>query len=286
MSYPHYRDVLDLHSGRATSDGDGVRLTRIIGGPGLERFDPFLMLDAFDSFDARDYIGGFPAHPHRGFETVTVMLEGRMRHEDHLGHRGLLEAGGVQWMTAARGIVHSEMPEQEQGRLFGFQLWLNLPAADKMGPAGYRDFAPSEIPRLTTRHGVGVRVVAGLFREGDQEQAGAVQRPHTEPQLFDLSFPAGACLMPELPRGHTVLLHVFDGEVTVRGQRDQTVASNQLARLSDGDSLHLVSPAGARALLIAGRPLGEPIVQYGPFVMNSREQIELALADFRSGNFG
>ena len=286
MSYPHYRDVLDLHSGRATSDGDGVRLTRIIGGPGLERFDPFLMLDAFDSFDARDYIGGFPAHPHRGFETVTLMLEGRMRHEDHLGHRGLLEAGGVQWMTAARGIVHSEMPEQEQGRLFGFQLWLNLPAANKMDPAGYRDFAPSEIPHLTTPRGVAVRVIAGTFREGEQEQAGAVQRPHTEPQLFELNFPAGGCLMPELPRGHTVLLHVFDGEVTVRGQRDQVVASNQLARLSDGDSLHLVSPAGARALLIAGRPLGEPIVQYGPFVMNSREQIEQALADFRSGNFG
>lgn len=285
MSYPHYRDVLDLQQGRATSDGDGVRLTRIIGGAGLERFDPFLMLDAFDSFDARDYIGGFPAHPHRGFETVTVMLEGRMRHEDHLGNRGLLEAGGVQWMTAARGIVHSEMPEQEQGRLFGFQLWLNLPSADKMGPAGYRDFAPAEIPRVTSSRGVDVRVIAGSFHEGEQQQAGAVQRPHTEPQLFDLSFPAGACLMPELPRGHNVLLYVFEGELTVRGQRDQNVQAGQLARLSDGDSLHLTSAAGARALLIAGRPLGEPVVQYGPFVMNSREEIEQALADFRDGRF-
>lgn len=285
MSYPHYRDVLDLHQGRATSDGDGVRLTRIIGGAGLERFDPFLMLDAFDSFDARDYIGGFPAHPHRGFETVTVMLEGRMRHEDHLGNRGLLEAGGVQWMTAARGIVHSEMPEQEHGRLFGFQLWLNLPATEKMGPASYRDFAPGEIPQLTTCRGVGVRVIAGIFREGELEQAGAVQRPHTEPQLFDLSFPPGACLMPELPRGHTVLVHVFDGELTVRGQRDQSVRAGQLARLTDGDSLHLTSAPGARALLIAGRPLDEPIVQYGPFVMNSREEIEQALADFRDGSF-
>lgn len=285
MSYPHYRDILDLHTGRATSDGDGVRLTRIIGGPGLERFDPFLMLDAFDSFDARDYIGGFPPHPHRGFETVTLMIEGRMRHEDHLGHRGLLQAGGVQWMTAARGIVHSEMPEQEQGRLFGFQLWLNLPAADKMGPASYRDFAPDEIPQLTTERGVAVRVIAGQFKEGEQEQVGAVQRPHTEPQLFDLRFPAGACLMPELPRGHNVLLHVFEGELTVRGQRDQSIASGQLARLSDGDSLHLTSAGGARALLIAGRPLGEPIVQYGPFVMNSREEIDQALEDFRSGRF-
>ncbi|MCC6076971.1 pirin family protein [Pseudomonas sp. GCM10022188] len=285
MSYPHYRDVLDLHQGRATSDGDGVRLTRIIGGPGLERFDPFLMLDAFDSFDARDYIGGFPSHPHRGFETVTVMLEGRMRHEDHLGNRGLLEAGGVQWMTAARGIVHSEMPEQEQGRLFGFQLWLNLPAADKMGPASYRDFAAAEIPRLTSSRGVGVRVIAGSFHEGEQQQAGAVQRPHTEPHLFDLSFPAGACLMPELPRGHNVLVYVFDGELTVRGQRDQNVRAGQLARLSEGDSLHLTSATGARALLIAGRPLGEPVVQYGPFVMNSREEIEQALADFRDGRF-
>ncbi|SFQ14663.1 hypothetical protein SAMN05216229_112100 [Geopseudomonas sagittaria] len=285
MSYPHYRDVLDLHSGRATSDGDGVRLTRIIGGPGLERFDPFLMLDAFDSFDARDYIGGFPPHPHRGFETVTYMLEGRMRHEDHLGHRGLLEPGGVQWMTAARGIIHSEMPEQEQGRMFGFQLWLNLPAADKMGPAGYRDFAPAEIPRLTSVRGVEVTVIAGRFKEGEQEQSGAVQRPHTEPQLFDLKLPAGACVMPELPRGHTVLLHVFEGELMVRGQRDHTVKTGQLARLGDGDSLHLTSAQGARVLLIAGRPLHEPIVQHGPFVMNTHEQIEQALADFRSGRF-
>ncbi|MCQ4348741.1 pirin family protein [Pseudomonas stutzeri] len=285
MSYPHYRDVLDLHSGRATADGDGVRLTRLIGGAGLERFDPFLMLDAFDSTEARDYIGGFPPHPHRGFETVTIMLEGRMRHEDHLGNRGLLEAGGVQWMTAARGIVHSEMPEQEHGRLFGFQLWLNLPAADKLGAAGYRDFAAQEIPQLHSARGVAVRVIAGRFREGEREVLGAVQRPHTEPQLYQLDFPAGACLMPELPRGHTVLIHVFDGELSVRGQRDSSVRTGQLARLSDGDSLHLSSAEGARALLIAGRPLGEPIVQYGPFVMNSREQIEQALADFRAGRF-
>lgn len=285
MSYPHYRDVLDLHDGRATADGDGVRLTRLIGGPGLERFDPFLMLDAFDSVDARDYIGGFPPHPHRGFETVTYMLEGRMRHEDHLGHRGLLEPGGVQWMTAARGIIHSEMPEQEQGRLFGFQLWLNLPAADKLGPASYHDFAPNEIPRLTSVRGVEVTVIAGRFKEGEQEQSGAVQRPHTEPHLFDLKLPAGACVMPELPRGHTVLLHVFEGELMVRGQRDQTVKTGQLARLGEGDSLHLTSLQGARVLLIAGRPLHEPIVQHGSFVMNSREQIEQALADFRSGRF-
>lgn len=285
MSYPHYRDVLDLHQGHATADGDGVRLTRIIGGPGLERFDPFLMLDAFDSCDARDYIGGFPPHPHRGFETVTLMLEGRMRHEDHLGNRGLLGPGGVQWMTAARGIVHSEMPEQEQGHLFGFQLWLNLPAADKMGPPSYRDFAPGEIPQLTSARGVAVRVIAGHFREGELDVAGAVQRPHTEPQLFELGFPAGACLMPELPRGHTVLVYVFDGELSVRGLHDHTIGSGQLARLGDGDSLHLTSAAGARALLIAGRPLHEPIVQYGPFVMNSREEIEQALADFRAGRF-
>lgn len=285
MSYPHYRDVLDLHQGHATSDGDGVRLTRLIGGKGLERFDPFLMLDAFDSCEARDYLGGFPPHPHRGFETVTYMLEGRMRHEDHLGHRGLLEPGGVQWMTAARGIIHSEMPEQEQGRMFGFQLWLNLPAADKLGPAGYRDFAAEEIPRLTSVRGVEVVVIAGRFKEGEQEQAGAVQRPHTEPQLFDLRLPAGACVMPELPRGHNVLLHVFEGELMVRGQRDQTVKAGQLARLGDGDSLHLTSAQGARVLLIAGRPLHEPIVQHGPFVMNSQAEIEQALADFRSGRF-
>ncbi len=286
MSYPHYRDVIDLHSGRATADGAGVRLTRLIGGGALERFDPFLMLDAFDSSEAGDYIGGFPPHPHRGFETVTYMIEGRMRHEDHLGHRGLLESGGVQWMTAARGIIHSEMPEQEQGRLFGFQLWLNLPAADKMGPAGYRDFAPGEIPRLRTERGVEVAVIAGQFREGALQQDGAVQRPHTEPQLYDLRLPAGGCVLPELPHGFNVLLHVFEGELTVRGRQDRTVERGQLARLSDGDSLHLSSAGGARALLIAGRPLGEPIVQYGPFVMNRREEIEQALADYRDGSFG
>ena len=280
------RRVISIQPGQPASDGAGVRLNRVIGGPGLERFDPFLMLDEFSTDNPDDYIAGFPPHPHRGFETITYMLEGRMRHEDHLGNVGLLGSGGVQWMTAARGIIHSEMPEQEQGRLFGFQLWLNLPAADKLGPASYRDFAPEEIPQLTSARGVAVRVIAGRFREGEQEQTGAVQRPHTEPQLYQLEFPAGACLMPELPRGHRVLLHVFEGELTVRGQRDRSIQAGQLARLTDGDSLHLTSANGARALLIAGRPLGEPIVQYGPFVMNSREQIEQALADYRDGSFG
>jgi len=286
MSYPHYRDVIDLHSGRATADGDGVRLTRIIGGAGLERFDPFLMLDAFDSLEPRDYLGGFPPHPHRGFETVTYMIEGRMRHEDHLGNRGLLEPGGVQWMTAARGIVHSEMPEQEQGRLFGFQLWLNLPAADKLGPAGYRDFTPAQIPRLDNAHGSRVTVIAGCFREGERIQAGAVQRPHTEPQFYDLQIGAGGGVQPELPHGFNTMLYVCEGSLSVRGSRDCEVRQGQLARLSDGDRLHLHSTHGARALLIAGRPLGEPIVQYGPFVMNSREQIQQALDDYRNGRFG
>ena len=278
MSYPHYRDVLDLHTGRATADGDGVRLTRIIGGPHLEPFDPFLMLDAFDSCDARDYIGGFPPHPHRGFETVTLMIEGRTRHEDHLGNRGLLEAGGVQWMTAARGIIHSEMPEQQEGVMRGFQLWLNLPAKDKLGDAGYRDYAPEEIPRLTTAEGVAVTVIAGRFDDGELQQDGAVQHPHTAPQLFDLHLPAGSRLAPRLTDGQRVLLYVYEGELAVNGH---SIGKGRLARLSENGAIEMGSATGARVLLIAGTPLNEPIVQYGPFVMNSREEIEQALRDFR-----
>ncbi|MBC9249798.1 quercetin 2,3-dioxygenase [Pseudomonas alcaligenes] len=275
-----FRQVVSQHIGQAASDGAGVRLTRVIGGAGLERFDPFLMLDEFGSDNPDDYIAGFPPHPHRGFETITYMLEGRMRHEDHLGNVGLLESGGVQWMTAARGIIHSEMPEQQEGVMRGFQLWLNLPAQDKLGTPGYRDYAPTEIPRLTTADGVAVTVIAGHFDDGQVQQAGAVQRPHTQPQLFDLQLPAGSRLAPRLADGQRVMLYVYEGELAVNGH---SVASSRLARLSDKGAIEMGSVSGARVLLIAGTPLHEPIVQYGPFVMNSREEIEQALRDFRDG---
>lgn len=278
-----FRTLQSVHLGHPASDGAGVRLTRVFGGSGVERFDPFLMLDEFGSENPDDYIAGFPPHPHRGFETITYMLEGRMRHEDHLGNVGRLESGGVQWMTAARGIIHSEMPEQEQGAMRGFQLWLNLPGKDKLGEPGYRDFAPNEIPSVRTAAGVEVRVIAGRFEEGELGQDGAVQRPHSEPYLFDLHLPAGSQVAPRLPDGHRVMLYVYEGEVQLDGDTPKALSTRQLARLSEQGELRLSSAAGARVLLIAGKPLGEPIVQYGPFVMNSREEIEQALRDYRDG---
>ncbi|WVO98574.1 pirin family protein [Pseudomonas aeruginosa] len=278
-----YRDVLELHTGHPASDGAGVRLTRVIGGPSPERFDPFLMLDQFDTQNPDDYVAGFPSHPHRGFETVTYMLEGRMRHEDHLGNRGLLKPGGVQWMTAAHGIIHSEMPEQVEGAMRGFQLWVNLPAKSKLAPAGYRDIEPEDVPRLETAGGVKVTVIAGRFDDGQAQQIGAVERPDTEPHYYDLQLPAGGRIAPRLPDGHRVLLYVYEGSLTVEGERPVEIATNRLARLSEEGELSLRSEAGARVLVLAGKPLREPIVQYGPFVMNSREEIEQALRDYRDG---
>jgi len=274
------REILEISTGRATSDGAGVSLTRLFGGDVAERFDPFLMLDEFGSDNPDEYIAGFPPHPHRGFETVTYMIEGRMRHEDHLGNVGLLENGGVQWMTAARGVIHSEMPQQEAGLMRGFQLWLNLPAKSKMGDPGYRDFTPAEVPRVTLPSGIEAVVIAGRFQADGVDQPGAVQRPDTEPQLFDLHLPAGSQLNPQLVDGHRLILYVYEGEIEVAGKR---LSKKQLARLSDQGVLQLRSGTGAQVLLLAGQPIGEPIVQYGPFVMNSREEIEQALRDFRDG---
>ena len=275
-----FRKVLSIQAGQPTSDGAGVKLTRVFGGPGIESFDPFLMLDEFGSENPDEYIAGFPPHPHRGFETVTYMLEGRMRHEDHMGNVGLLQGGGVQWMTAARGVIHSEMPEQEEGAMRGFQLWLNLPAKSKMGEAGYDDIQPERIPRITTHNGVDVVVIAGQFDDGQTSQPGAVQRPDTEPQYFDFHMPAGTDVTPRVAEGHRVLLYVYEGEVEIAAQ-PQKLGTSRIARLSESGEIQLSSQTGARVLLIAGKPLGEPIVQYGPFVMNSREEIEQALRDFR-----
>ena len=276
------RTILSIQPGQPASDGAGVRLTRVFGGQGVERFDPFLMLDEFGSENPGDYIAGFPPHPHRGFETITYMLEGRMRHEDHLGNVGLLGNGGVQWMTAARGIIHSEMPEQEEGLMRGFQLWLNLPGKDKLGEPGYRDIPASEIPRVQTAKGVEVVVIAGQFDDGQLQQAGVVQRPDTEPQLFDLHLSAGSEIAPRLPEGHRAMLYVYDGSIQIDGRE---VPAGRMVRLSDEGQLQMASAQGANVLLLAGKPLREPIVQYGPFVMNSREEIEQALRDFRDGTF-
>ncbi len=275
-----FRKVLSIQAGQPTSDGAGVRLTRVFGGQGVEQFDPFLMLDEFGSDKPDDYIAGFPPHPHRGFETVTYMLEGRMRHEDHMGNVGLLQSGGVQWMTAARGIIHSEMPEQEEGVMRGFQLWLNLPGKNKLMDASYQDIQPENIPRLTTAAGVDVVVIAGRFDDGQIQQDGAVQRPDTEPQYFDFHLPAERSISPRIPAGHRALLYVYEGSIEVGGC-PQTVAASRLVRLGDEGELHISSAGGARVLLIAGKPLREPVVQYGPFVMNTREEIEQALRDFR-----
>jgi len=274
------REIIAMQSGRETTDGAGVRLTRVISGAKPERFDPFLLLDEFGSDSPDDYIQGFPPHPHRGFETITYLLAGSMRHEDHMGHVGLLKSGGVQWMTAARGVIHSEMPQQEQGLLQGFQIWLNLPAKDKLSAASYRDYAPEEIPRLTTADGIERVVIAGQFDDGKETMRGCIQKPHTEPYLIDLKLPAHSQVAPRLPDGHRLLLYVFDGEVQINGQ---TVAAKQLVVLGLEGALTLSSQSGGRVLLLAARPLNEPIAQYGPFVMNSRAEIEQALQDYRAG---
>lgn len=285
MNYPEYRDVVEHIAGHATQDGAGVRLTRIIGGGDLRRFDPFLMLDRFDSLNRDDFIAGFPPHPHRGFETITLMFAGRMEHEDHLGHRGVIGTDGMQWMTAARGIVHSEMPKVDTTHMSGVQLWLNLPAADKMGPAGYRDYRPEEIPECLSRHGVRVRVLAGSFREGELLCQGAVERPQTQPQLLDLQLPAGSSVQPEVQHDHNVMLLPLSGEAFLQGRTRQPLRANELVRLGCGDRICLQADSDARVLLLAGRPLHEPIVQYGPFVMNSRAEIEQTLTDWREGRF-
>jgi redox-sensitive bicupin YhaK (pirin superfamily) len=276
------RRIERLITGVATSDGAGVKLTRVLTQPLQRRLDPFLMLDAFGTDNPQDYIGGFPDHPHRGFETVTYMLAGRMRHRDSAGNEGLLENGGVQWMSAGRGVIHSELPEQEDGRMEGFQLWLNLPARDKMGAPWYRDIASADIPGFDSGTGAKVRVIAGASH-GVQ---GAVQREATQPLYLDLHFGAdGGSFAQALPPGHNAFIYVYRGAVEIDGS---AVPAQQMAILkndaaSDGVIVRASGPA--QLLLIAGRPLNEPIAQYGPFVMNSKEQIFQAIADFNAGKF-
>jgi quercetin 2,3-dioxygenase len=277
------RRVIKVVRGRPASDGAGVKLTRVIGTPELPDLDPFLLLDEFRSDDAADYLAGFPNHPHRGFETVTYMLAGRMRHGDNKGSVGLLGPGSVQWMTAGRSIVHSEMPEQEDGLMWGFQLWVNLPARDKMSAPRYQDIAPQAIPEVQFDRGVRVRLIAGRLGEAE----GPVKAVATEPAYFDIALPAAAAFSVPLPREHSAFVYVFEGAMRVgSGDEEQRVSRGELAVLSPGDRVELSSgDEMGRLLLVAGRPLQEPIARYGPFVMNTKDEIRQAIEDYNAGRF-
>ena len=268
--------------GTPTQDGAGVRLTRLLGGGSGQSFaDPFLMLDYFDSPEAQDYIAGFPPHPHRGFETVTYMLAGRMRHRDNHGHEGVIETGGVQWMTAGRGIIHSEMPEQTSGRMAGFQLWVNLPARLKLQAPAYAEHPAASMPVERRDGGTAIKVIAGETSRGT---AGPIAVEATGARYFDIEFAAGGRLEEPLPVGYTALVVVHSGSI---GFADGTeLPAVGLAELGAGDVLRLAAPKGpARVLVIAGKPLGEPVAWQGPFVMNTRDELVQAFDDYRAGRF-
>jgi len=274
------RSVLRTVEGIRTSDGAGVALTRILGSPELEMLDPFLLLDEFRSDQPGDYIAGFPDHPHRGFETVTYLLAGRMRHEDNQGHAGVIEAGGIQWMTAGRGIVHSEMPEQEDGLLWGFQLWVNLPADRKWVAPAYQEFPAAAISVEERDPGVSIRVITGTTASGT---AGPVTDVATEPLYMDVTLDEHAAMEEPVPSSHNGFVYVYEGAVTVQGS---VVEAGTLAVLGDGERVRIVGErASSRFLLIAGRQLQEPVARAGPFVMNTRQEVMDAFQDFREGRF-
>jgi redox-sensitive bicupin YhaK (pirin superfamily) len=283
------RTLIHVIEAVPTSDGAGVKLRRSLGSQRGQYVDPFLMLDEFYSDNPDDYLAGFPSHPHRGFETVTYMLDGHMRHEDHLGNRGDLGPGDVQWMTAAHGIIHSEMPQQSEGRMRGFQLWLNLPSKEKMKPAGYRDIPASEIPRVLLPQGGEVKVIAGTLTLDDITTRGPVNGGgatlSTDPSYFDVQLPAGAEFNVPVAVGHSAFLYIYEGSAEIGPPGAAKLLPHRAAGvLSDGALVRVQAGAeGVRFLLLAAKPLREPVVQYGPFVMNTREEIEQALADYRDG---
>ena len=275
------RGVERVIAGQYVMDGAGVKINRVLTNTLQRRLDPFLMLDAFGSDKAGDYIAGFPEHPHRGFETVTYMLTGRMRHRDSAGNEGLVSDGGVQWMTAGRGVIHSEMPEQNGGLMEGFQLWLNLPAKDKMSAPWYRDIPNEEVPRFTLESGATVQVIAGT----SHGVAGAVQREGTAPLYLDVELPEGATFEQALPAGHNAFIYVFRGEAVVAGKGVPQTRMAILDNAEGADGVVIKAAKPTRLLLIAGRPLKEPIAQYGPFVMNTQAELHQAVEDFRAGRF-
>ena len=274
------RTLVSSHPAVDTSDGAGVKLRRVLGHHPDARIDPFLMLDYFSSDNPDDYLEGFPAHPHRGFETVTYIIDGHMLHEDHLGNRGDLQAGGVQWMTAGRGIIHSEMPQMTEGLLRGFQLWINLPAREKMKPAGYRDIPREDIPVMQFP-GATLKLIAGELVVDGVSATGPIHGLATAPLYVDAHLEPGAVLELPVPATHSAFLYVFEGAAEAEGQ---PVPAGMAGVLGNGDRVRLgAGPGGARLLLLAGKPLGEPVVQYGPFVMNTREEVEQAVNDYRRG---
>ncbi|MBV8973765.1 MAG: pirin family protein [Sinobacteraceae bacterium] len=282
------RTVRRVVKGMPTSDGAGVKLRRVIGQPQLPDLDPFLMLDEFGTDRAEDYIAGFPDHPHRGFETVTYMLDGRMRHRDNHGNEGVLVPGSVQWMTAGRGLVHSEMPEQQEGRMRGFQLWLNLPGREKMTAPKYQEFGPERIPVASPARGVAVKVIAGKVNG----TTGPISQPATDPTYLDIALEPGAEFTHSLPADYAAFLYVFEGSLQVGAPPETSVLrTHELGVLTEGGEVQLKGlSAGsdgkaARAILVAGRPLREPVAKYGPFVMNTREELQQAFEDFQRGRF-
>lgn len=273
------REIVAVETGRGTSDGAGVKLTRLFGGNNTHQYDPFLLLDAFGSDEPADYVGGFPPHPHRGFETVTYMLAGKMKHEDHMGNVGLLNDGDVQWMTAARGIIHSEMPQQTEGCLRGFQLWVNLPAAEKMKDPHYRDIAAQDIP-VETIAGTRYKVIAGETVIDGIPVTGAVVGVSTNPLYLDIHFASRKTIHIDIPDGHTALVYAYQDQAAIGGK---TLLTGQLAILSKSGAAEIEGNEKTRVLLLAGRPLNEPVAQHGPFVMNTQKEIEQAISDYRDG---
>jgi len=280
------RSVRRLVRGVPTTDGAGVKLTRLIGSSELAMLDPFLLLDRFESDQPDDYIAGFPAHPHRGFETVTYMLAGRMRHRDSAGHEGVITSGGVQWMSAAKGIIHSEMPEQEAGLMSGLQLWVNLPAHKKMAEPEYHEYSSQIIPLEQRDSGCQLKVIAGRTSQGTE---GPVIGRAVDPLYFDVSLSGNGCFIEPIPRSHSAFIYVLEGNVTVLGERseqDTAVAKDELAILQDGYRVQIISePPGARFILVAGKPLNEPVARRGPFVMNTDAELKQAFKDYSSGQF-
>lgn len=274
------RPVSSVVRAQPASDGAGVRLHRSLGTPKLPMVDPFLMLDEFRSDNPGDYIAGFPSHPHRGFETVTIMLAGSMQHKDSVGNTGNLGPGSVQWMTAGRGIIHSEMPRQEDGLMWGFQLWVNLRAQDKMTPPRYQDIGAEEIPTVQLGDGLEVRVMAGEVGGA----RGPIEPGYTDPVLLDVRLAPSKRLVHPLPRGHNAFLYIYEGQVRLTGH-DAAVGRGHAVVLGEGDHLEVEALDGdeARFLVVAGRPIQEPVARYGPFVMNSAEEIQQAFADYQAG---
>lgn len=264
-----------------SQDGAGVKLKRSIGQNQLTRIDPFLMLDAFSSSNPDDYIAGFPPHPHRGFETVTYMLDGHMVHRDHMGNEGDLRAGGVQWMTAGRGVIHEERPKMTNGLMRGFQLWINLPAKEKMKPAAYQNIEPEQVPIAKLENGTTVKVIAGSLTLDENVYCGPIDSGSTETVYLDIEIKQGNRLTLPLPNLHSGFIYLFEGDAEIA---NQAIPNNGAAVLSEGEQVTIHSPnTQSRMLLIAGKPIGEPIAQYGPFVMNTMAEVEQAIHDYQNG---